>query len=411
VAHWAWSALERHPARVSTREKAELQVIIPFAALSAAAGTCNGRSHFDRMLAAAQTLKGLKSADESSVLVLNAVESVSKNPLGELGKLLSSKGGRAACLTAKHCGSFSSPERNLPLPWLSLPALQTRAVRALVDGEACGGGPRERDVQLFYRGTLGSSREAQELRIRLPQLRQIAGAQISLVDAETGGNTSPAAASGGGGSGGGGGDKSGGGKSGGKADRLLLPSAAQYAAKNRLSVSGRLKRMDGKTYADRMLGSKFCVVPAGDVAASPGPRLYDALAAGCVPVLVGVDRASLPLSRQLDYSQFAGFISRTSFMKDPVYACEALMHRLEPRLPAMRRAMADVRQRLLYGVVGEGGEQQAGEPGVSSLMPMLLRENLMVLRSRDLIPELNATQGVGVTSSPAGNLSPSTSPL
>ena len=48
-----------------------------------------------------------------------------------------------------------------------------------------GGSARQRDVQLFYRGTLGSSREAQELRIRLPQLRQIAGAQISLVDAET----------------------------------------------------------------------------------------------------------------------------------------------------------------------------------------------------------------------------------
>jgi hypothetical protein len=417
VAHWAREALASHPARVSTHEKAEFFVVMPFAALSTAAGTCNGRSHFDRMLSLAQTLKpqlAVGARPGESVLVFNGVESVSKNPLGELGKLLSIRGGRAACLSAKHCGSFSDPGRMLPLPWLSLPALQTRAVRTLVEGEACGqaaaggsgargsgarggdrGGPR-REVQLFFRGSLGSSREAQDLRIRLPQLRQISGAQISLVDPDlgSGGATSPA------GSVGAVGGETGGSKGGGKADRLLLPSAAQYAAKNRLSVSGRLKRMDGRAYAERMLGAKFCLAPAGDVGSSPGSRLYDALAAGCVPILVGVERASLPLSRQIDYGKVAGFISRTSFMRDPVYACEGLMHRLEPLLPAMRRAMADARRRLLYGVTddgggggGGGGEGGGDGLGGSFLLPMLLRENYLVLKSAELIPELNATMG------------------
>ena len=383
LASWASASLRQHPARVTSPESAEVIFIVPFAALSTAAGVCNGKTHFDRMLEVASALRTQAwfVSRPRDCLVLNGIESTSKNPLGELGAAVSSKDGKAACLTPKHCGHFSSVDKMLPLPWPSLAALQTAAVRTRVDAEACadGGGNGgataiRRDIPLFFRGSLGSSREAQDLRVRLPLLRQIVGAQISFVYAEN---------SGGSGHGGGG-----------ASEKLLLPAAAQFAAKNHLSVTGRLKRMDGAAYAQRMLSAKFCLAPAGDVGSSAGSRLFDAIAAGCIPILVGVDRSMLPLSRQLDYAKFAGFVSRTAFMKDPVYACETLMHKLESKLPAMRRALADARQRLLYGygvvisTASSFSSTTSGTSSVGAVFPMLIKEHRMATVGGGVIPEL-----------------------
>ena len=79
----------------------------------------------------------------------------------------------------------------------------------------------------------------------------------------------------------------------------------------------RLKRMEGTTYGRMLSNSKFCLCPTGDIA-SPGQRLYDAIAAGCVPIMIGVNAQSLPFARPVDYTKFAGFASRSSFLKDPV---------------------------------------------------------------------------------------------
>ena len=77
---------------------------------------------------------------------------------------------------------------------------------------------------------------------------------------------------------------------------------------------------------------------------------------GCVPLLIGLSaddaRAHLPLATQLEYSRFSGQLSRAAFSKDPAYAVSALVHKLTPRLGAMRQALADVRHRLMRAEAG-----------------------------------------------------------
>lgn len=113
-----------------------------------------------------------------------------------------------------------------------------------------------------------------------------------------------------------------------------------------------MSRLDQDKYARMLLRSTFCLAPVGD-RGTPGARLFEAIGAGCVPLIVGLsDDAELPLAKQIAYSRFAGFLSRSAFAKDPVYALSALVHRLTPRLPAMRQALADARHRLAHGEQG-----------------------------------------------------------
>lgn len=261
--------------------------------------------------------------------------------------LVSSRGGRAACLDAKLCGFFRA-DRMLPLPWPSALALQTVAVRARSEAAACGGRD-SRPVTIFFRGRLGSTKETQEVRVRIPLLRGVSGAQVAIVGSDR-----------------------------------LLPSAGSFAAKNGMGSVHRLRRLEGEAYAKALLRAKYCLVPPGDVRA-PSHRLYDAIAAGCVPILVGINTHELPLARQLRYTAFSASLSRSAFLKDPLYACEALIHRLEPAYAAMRRALADARPRLLYGVSDSGQLPDAQAPNASVPSPfgelagMLLREHRMAV--------------------------------
>ena len=131
--------------------------------------------------------------------------------------------------------------------------------------------------------------------------------------------------------------------------------------------------MDAEAYSRALIKAQFCLCPAGDIA-SPGQRLFDAIAAGCVPILIGVDKTALPLSRQLDYTRFAGFISRLAFLKDPVFACESLLHRLAPQLEQMRRVLADARHRLLYGLVDSSNLSTTDPAAFGGVAPHLLQE-------------------------------------
>ena len=132
--------------------------------------------------------------------------------------------------------------------------------------------------------------------------------------------------------------------------------------------------MDAEQYARALLKATFCLCPAGDVA-SPGQRLFDAIAAGCVPILLGVDRAALPFGRQLDYARFAGFVSRPGFLKDPAFAIETVVHKLTPQLEPMRRALADARHSLVYGVSDDSNLTTASAHG--DVAARLLRELLL----------------------------------
>ena len=48
--------------------------------------------------------------------------------------------------------------------------------------------------------------------------------------------------------------------------------------------------MEGGSYARAMLKAKYCLVPASDHGASAGARLYDAIAAGCVPLIIDCEK-------------------------------------------------------------------------------------------------------------------------
>ena len=362
VAAWVESALSKHPARVESPDKAQTILLPTFAALSAAAGTCGGASHFGRMVATSEALKALPwfQTRPYDVLLLNGVAVATKNPLGELGQTVASRGGRAACLDTKWCGFFAAADKAFALPPVGAAGLLASAVRASVDEEACTGrrpptlpSYGTRSVRVYFRGGFGTSKEAQELRARLPLLRQISGGGSSQVQVTMVGS-----------------------------DRLV-PSAAHFLSAHQLSAT-RLKRLEGDSYVRAMMRAKFCLVPAGDGAA-PGPRLVDAIAAGCVPILVGVDKRALPFHRSVAYTRFAGFISRTSFLKDPVYACEAMLHKLEPQLGAMRRALMGARRLLLYGTSDNGPYDSLGPFNASArvdfgeVAPLLLREHRLAI--------------------------------
>lgn len=357
------ATLQRHPARVWLPDTAQVFVTPTFAALSIAAGSCGGVSHYGRMVATTTALRGQTwfNTRPQDLLLLNGVASAQKSPLGELGMLVSSRGGRAACLDPKLCGFFKA-DRSLTLPWVASSAtLQHIAVRTQVDDEACGRrkqGPSSssRSIPLYFRGALGASKESQDLRVRLLMLRQgIAGAQVTIIGKEQ-----------------------------------LLPSVQSYLSKNSLKLN-RLRRMEDQPYAQQLLKAKFCLCPVGDVT-TPGQRLFDAVAAGCVPVLIGVDKTVLPLARQLDYNKFSAQLSRTGFMKDPVYALEGLLHKLESQLPAMQRALADARTRLLYGARNPWGKD---DPRANGSTTSLGAFGSMLVREHRLAVLLGQGQGVG----------------
>lgn len=152
---------------------------------------------------------------------------------------------------------------------------------------------------------------------------------------------------------------------------------------------------DSDSYVRGMLRARYCVVPMGDTP-TPGRRLVDAVAAGCVPIIVG--EGVLPFGRILDYRSFAGMISRGAFLRDAVDATEGLLAKLEPRYPALLRALADARQRLLYGT-GDFGPYH-NKTRLGDVGELLLRELRATLTASVVAP---AAGGGGAAS---GSITP-----
>lgn len=311
TAVWVIEALLRNRARLREPEQAEVLLVPAVGALSEAAGTC-GASHYQRMLDWADVLRSsseFRRRPERHLLI--AAADTPRNLLGELGTLAAQRGAMAACLDTSNCGLF---KRVVTLPWVPQPELAKPKWRAQADAEACGNAP-ERPLLLFFRGSLCRTKEAQALRVRIALLSTLDRAEVRLVGEDA-----------------------------------VHPSTASYAASHRISLARG--KHDVNAYVRGMTRARFCLAPVGDQA-SPGRRIFDALAAGCVPLIVG-DRPMLPFSSTVDYFKFAPAVSRAAFLKDPVLAIEATMHRLEPTLPLLRRAQADARQRLGFGT-GEFG--------------------------------------------------------
>jgi len=103
-----------------------------------------------------------------------------------------------------------------------------------------------------------------------------------------------------------------------------------------------------RTAGEQLASSRFCLVPAGDNEVSS--RLYSAMAAGCVPVVIANQLAGAFASR-VPYSRFWVRVEQQTFINNPV----ALLNRLRAISPA---EIADRRARMLRHVADVTYDQQ-----------------------------------------------------
>lgn len=100
-----------------------------------------------------------------------------------------------------------------------------------------------------------------------------------------------------------------------------------------------------EAYVTELLSSTFCLAPRGDTSSSK--RVYEALAAGCIPVIVS-DALKLPFERQLDWTRLSVRLDEKTVAAAP----HAVVRQLR-RMPAavvtdMQRYLQAHRQAFLW---------------------------------------------------------------
>ena len=104
------------------------------------------------------------------------------------------------------------------------------------------------------------------------------------------------------------------------------------------------------TYADHISNSKYCLCPRGDTLSSR--RLYDAIAAGCIPVMSDsqVEDGNVPYPNQLAYKSFSFVFEDSVFLNRTLLLEKARMLRSIPdeHLVTKRMHLAFARSVLVY---------------------------------------------------------------
>ena len=98
-------------------------------------------------------------------------------------------------------------------------------------------------------------------------------------------------------------------------------------------------------YLKRMMRSSFCLAPRGDSASSR--RLYEAVATGCIPVIIA-DRLQLPFSRRIDWSRFSIRLSERDAVADPLSIVRAVRAVSPTRVASLRAALLEARPHFLF---------------------------------------------------------------
>ena len=96
-----------------------------------------------------------------------------------------------------------------------------------------------------------------------------------------------------------------------------------------------------------MLHSDFCALPRGE-GTNPGRRMVDAVASGCIPVLIG-DTLRPPMGAFMRYDMFTVRVPEAEFLRYPKGAVGEALQKAVPRLDELRRNLLRARQELLLG--------------------------------------------------------------
>ena len=94
-----------------------------------------------------------------------------------------------------------------------------------------------------------------------------------------------------------------------------------------------------------MVRSRFCLAPRGDTASSK--RTYEAIAAGCIPVII-TDGLSLPFDRRLVWSRFSLRFTEAEALADPLGLLAKLRAMPPDKVAAMRAALLEARPNFLW---------------------------------------------------------------
>lgn len=108
---------------------------------------------------------------------------------------------------------------------------------------------------------------------------------------------------------------------------------------------------DPGAYGENLSGSQFCLCPRGDTMSSR--RLFDAVAAGCIPVLSRnqTGLGNLPFVSSVDYSDFAFVLPDESFAQARTVQTftNVIMGLNNAEVQRKRRALLKARGDLIYG--------------------------------------------------------------
>ena len=103
------------------------------------------------------------------------------------------------------------------------------------------------------------------------------------------------------------------------------------------------------SYADDMLDSVFCLSPKGHTCESR--RFFDAIAAGCIPIIVNCEQNSFPFETSIDYSSFLLYYPMKDIERDPDSFVICLRQlRDSPHMSTWRAGLARARAALNWQI-------------------------------------------------------------
>lgn len=98
-------------------------------------------------------------------------------------------------------------------------------------------------------------------------------------------------------------------------------------------------------YLQRMIRSVFCLAPRGDTASSR--RVYEAIAAGCIPVIIA-DKLALPFQKRLRYEDFTLRVGEQEALARPMRLLKRLRAMAPEQIRRMQAKLQQVRPAFLW---------------------------------------------------------------